>query len=105
MMDYSVVKTHLLSETINIYLKYNNHEILQQLIILTFKIIILTEGLGLLSKITIFSASNILSIRFSGTMFEKLIKVFRNIENKPSIISLLFSVLAYLNCLFSYDFV
>lgn len=45
------------------------------------------EGLGLLSKTTNFSASNILSITFPGTQFEILIKTFLSIENKPSMIS------------------
>lgn len=106
MMDYSVVRTHLLSGIKNINLKYNNHDswnISDNL--LTFKIIILTEGLGLLSKTTNFSALNILSTTFLGAMFEQLIKTFRSIENKPSIISLLFSVSANLNGLFSFNFI
>lgn len=75
------------------------------MITLTFKIIILIEGLGLLSKTTNFSASNILSIILSGTQYEILIKTFLSMENKPSIISLLLSQSANLNCLLSFNFV
>lgn len=74
------------------------------MIILTFKIIIRIEGLGLLSKTTSFSASIILSITLPGTQFEIFIKTFLKMENKPSIISLLFSESVNLNCLFSFNF-
>lgn len=101
MMGYIVAKTHLLSGTKIINLK-NTIQKYKQIITLTFKIIILIDGLGLLSKTTSFSASNILSITCPGTQFEILIKTFLSIENKPSIISLLLSESVNLNFLFPF---